>query len=261
MTNKKKKIKTKQNSNTSLTFLIYFNVILVKKFFSNKTKSMTFIDWSMNMKDSKDNKKNTRSNKYDKERKTIKILTVAVIIAALVVIGLVVMSLFSGGDEPQEVTKESSSVIIKDTESSKQSELTSSEASSESSESESSESEESQESESVETKETEPTDENVTEAYTGDWKPVETEQEGEHTTNFNDGSQDRIEIKKAASVATGLNESDMIEWWVENSGEGQVVATVSDSAQTKNYRVYLKWVDDQGWQPTKVEQLKENDKQ
>lgn len=215
------------------------------------------------MKDSKDNKKNTRSNKYDKERKTIKLLTFAVIIAALFVVVLLVISLFNGGDEPQqEVSTESSSIIINDDEGSTQSESQSSQSSSESesSESESSESEESEESESVDTEEIDPSDENVTEAYTGDWEPVETEQEGEHTTNFSDGSQDRIEIKKAAAIATGLNESDMIEWWVENGGEGQVVATVSDSAQTTTYRVYLGWVDNQGWQPTKVEQLKENDK-
>lgn len=219
------------------------------------------------MKDPKNNKKNTRSNKYDKERKTVKILTFAVVIAALIVIILLVMSLFSGGDKPQEVATESSNMVIKNSEESAQSEAQSSESSSESnsesesSESESSESEESEESESVETEEAEPSDENVAEAYTGDWKPVETEQEGEHTTDFTDGSQDRTEIKSAAAVATGLNESDMIEWWVENGGEGQVVATISDSAQTKTYRVYLSWVDDQGWQPTKVEQLKENDKQ
>lgn len=220
------------------------------------------------MKDSKDNQKNTRSNKYDKERKTVKILTFAVVIAALIVIALLIMSLFSGEDEPQEGATDSSSIVIKNSEESIQSKSQSSKSQSsesssesESSESESSESEESEESESVKTEEAEPTDENVAEAYTGDWKPVETEQEGEHTTDFTDGSQDRIEIKKAAAVATGLNESDIIEWWVENGGEGQVVATVSDSAQTKTYRVYLSWVNDQGWQPTKVEELKENDKQ
>ena len=43
------------------------------------------------MKEPKDNKKNTRSNKYDKERKTVKILTFAVIIAALIVILLLIM--------------------------------------------------------------------------------------------------------------------------------------------------------------------------
>ncbi|SIO14378.1 Protein of unknown function [Carnobacterium alterfunditum] len=237
------------------------------------------------MKNSKDNKKSTRSNKYDKERKTVKILTFAVVIAALIVIILLIMSLFSGGDKPQESTTDNSSMIIKnsddstqsDVQSSKDSSEDSSESSSESVESESVESEskeseskeseskeseesESEKAESVEKKEVEPTDENVEEVYTEDWEPVETEQEGEHKTNFSDGSQDRIEIKKAAAVATDLSEANMIEWWVENSGEGQVVATVSDKDQTKTYRVYLNWVDGQGWQPTKVEQLEENDK-
>ncbi|MEK6189372.1 MAG: YrrS family protein [Carnobacterium alterfunditum] len=224
------------------------------------------------MKNSKDNKKSTRSNKYDKERKTVKILTFAVVIAALIVIILLIISLFSGGDKPQESTTDNSSMIIKNSDDSTQSDVqssnNSSESSSESVESESveseskeSESKESEKAESTEKKEVEPTDGNVEEVYTEDWEPVETEQEGEHKTNFNDGSQDRIEIKKAAAVATGLSEANMIEWWVENSGEGQVVATVSDKDQTKTYRVYLNWVDGQGWQPTKVEQLEENDKQ
>ncbi|GIO21840.1 YrrS family protein [Oceanobacillus sp. J11TS1] len=104
-----------------------------------------------------------------------------------------------------------------------------------------------------------PTDSNVKEAYTGDWDPVGTEQEGAHTTNFNDGSHDRIEIKRAVSKVTGLDEGSMIEHWVGNNGPDKVVATVSDSSNSEVYRVFLDWVDGEGWQPTQVEELIEND--
>ena len=113
----------------------------------------------------------------------------------------------------------------------------------------------------VKTEEVEPSDGNVASAVTGNWKPAETNQKGTHTTNYNDGSQDRIEIKQASASATGLSTEDIIEWRVENNGDQKVVATISDTQQTKTYRVFLNWIYNEGWQPTKVEQLKVNDKQ
>lgn len=121
--------------------------------------------------------------------------------------------------------------------------------------------EENQENEDIVTEETEPSDENVEEAFTGNWPAIDTTQSGPHTTVYDKGSQDRIEIKEAVSLATGINGNDMIEWWVENGGDQQkVIATVSDQAETETFRVYLSWVDNEGWQPTKVETLIVNDK-
>lgn len=61
-------------------------------------------------------------------------------------------------------------------------------------------------------------------------------------------------------MVTGIPEDNMIEWWVGNGGDQKVVATVSDREETETYRVYLSWVDNEGWQPTKLETLVENDK-
>src|SRR5699024_11121229 len=73
------------------------------------------------------------------------------------------------------------------------------------------------------------TDENVKEAWTGDWPALGSIQTGPHSIDYNNGSQDRIEIKKAVSLVTGIPEDDMIEWWVGNGGgEQNVIATVSD---------------------------------
>lgn len=102
-------------------------------------------------------------------------------------------------------------------------------------------------------------DENVLEAYTGNWQPVGTEQQGPHNITFEQGSQDWKEMMEAVRVATGLASDDMIQWWVERAGDQQVKATVSNRSETEIYRVYVSWVDSQGWMPTKVERLKEND--
>lgn len=123
------------------------------------------------------------------------------------------------------------------------------------------EEEEKKDKDKVKTEEVKPSDDNVASAVTGDWEPAETNQKGTHTTNYNGGSQDRTEIKQASANATNLSAEDIIEWRVENNGDQKVVATISDTQQTKTYRVFLNWIDNEGWQPTKVEQLKVNDKQ
>ncbi|WLV23641.1 YrrS family protein [Aciduricibacillus chroicocephali] len=106
----------------------------------------------------------------------------------------------------------------------------------------------------------EPSDGNVKKAYTANWKPIGTDQSGSHTTNYNDGSQDRLEMEKAIKEATGL--SSMTTWWIGRHGEQQVQATVSSkSNENKTYRVNLEWVDGKGWKPVKVEELKKNDQQ
>ncbi|WP_062355634.1 YrrS family protein [Bacillus kwashiorkori] len=94
------------------------------------------------------------------------------------------------------------------------------------------------------------------------WQPVGTTQKGEHITNYQEGSVDRKEMEKALTYATGLNEGDIILWWVGHGGipNQNVVGTITPKDQSQTFRVYLDWIDGQGWLPTKVEQLKVNDK-
>ena len=103
-------------------------------------------------------------------------------------------------------------------------------------------------------------DSNVVKSYSGDWNPVGTTQKGTHRTNYSKGSADRKEIRQAVSQVTGVSESDMIEWRVENGGKQKVEATITNGKQTETYRVYLSWVDNNGWKVTKYEELKRNDK-
>src|SRR5699024_5521746 len=85
----------------------------------------------------------------------------------------------------------------------------------------------------------------------------ETEQSGEHVTNYDDGSDDRKEIKQAVTEATGIDSDNIIEHWIGNNGEQKVEATVSDTRNKTSYRVYLSWINEEGWQVDRVDKLKE----
>lgn len=214
----------------------------------------------------------SRSRKLEKRRKNMKLLSMLIIIAGILLLILLVNWIFGGKDKgPSEELPESehsemnqnehegleeNSPEINDSDLLDEKENTDKEELDISGKEDESEEEDHQ---MIETTEVEPSDDNVIEAYTGNWPTIETVQEGPHTTSYSDGSEDRIEIKEATMLATGLNEN-LVEWRVENGGDQKVIATVSDHEETKIYRVYVSWIEDQGWQPTKVEVLKENDK-
>ncbi|RDW19266.1 hypothetical protein CWR48_09485 [Oceanobacillus arenosus] len=216
--------------------------------------------------------KNTRLNKFDKRRKTTKSITILLIVGAVLIVVILAFWLFGGGSNKSDNTveeplEESSQIIINDDSKSNDESKNSNtkedkDATNEESDSPTIDDEEDTEidNEKVKTEPAEPSDNNVEEAYAGDWKPVGTEQTGPHTTTYDEGTADREEMKQAVSVATGLATTDMIEWWYENGGDQKVIATVSDNAQTATYRVFLSWNDGEGWQPTKVEKLIENDR-
>lgn len=100
-------------------------------------------------------------------------------------------------------------------------------------------------------------DENVIEAFVGNWPPVGTNQSEPHTTNFEDGSDDRNEIRKAVLQVTNIDEENLLELWIGNGGEQKVIANVQDRSNDDIYRVYLSWIEYEGWQVTLVEKLKE----
>jgi len=213
-----------------------------------------------------DNK--SRKDKFEKRRKNTKSISVLIVVGAILVIMLPIVLIFGGGEGDQSV---SSDVVISNPESTGETtaaaneglepleeESTDQEENSESADEEGNEEgNEDENNEDAELEETKPTDENAVEAYTADWEPIGTEQEGQHTTNYNDGSQDRQEIREAIVQITGLNPDDMIEHWIGNGGDQQVIATVSDSSQAEIYRVFLTWVDGEGWMPTQLEVLDE----
>lgn len=199
--------------------------------------------------------------KPDSKRKYLYILAAVLV---LIMLFMIVRAVFVPRDQVREDTSEKISLALEENSQAGSSEEASEESSEESSVEESSEESSSQAetSESIESsvETSEVTDleseEEAEEVVTGDWNPVPTEQTGEHVTDYSSGSQDRIEIKQAAAIATGIDPDNMSEHWVGNDGSNQgVYATVSDGYQGRQYRVHIQWVDGQGWQPVSVEAL------
>lgn len=222
----------------------------------------------------------TRVNKFEKRRKNTKSLSIFLVLGSILLIALLGIIIFGGddkADQPAETTQSEKAGKepkqdegnAEETASDEDEQSTSAENDTEDDNSttestasnETTNSEENNNNGEVEAEQVEPSDDNVDKAYTKDWQPIGTEQTGQHTVNYNDGSQDRIEMRKAAASATGLDADSLTLWWTERNGDQKVIATVSNPENTDVYRAYLTWIDDQGWKPTKVEELKENDQE
>lgn len=90
------------------------------------------------------------------------------------------------------------------------------------------------------------------------WKPVGTQQAEPHVAIYDDESRDRLEMHLALQYATGLTEQDWILWRIGNDGgPNKAKGVVSSNDKKKVYRVYIEWIQNQGWKPTKLEQLNE----
>ncbi|PMC39711.1 hypothetical protein CJ195_07290 [Bacillus sp. UMB0899] len=88
------------------------------------------------------------------------------------------------------------------------------------------------------------------------WEPVGTSQTEPHSAKYDKESQDWKEMTKALSYATGIPESELIIWRLENNGSpNDAVGTISTKDQSAKYKVYITWVENQGWKPTKIEKL------
>lgn len=89
------------------------------------------------------------------------------------------------------------------------------------------------------------------------WKPVGTSQSGEHTSVYSEGHVDWTEKLDAIAYTTGLSVDNMIVWRIQNGGDPQKsIGVVSSNNKEEKYRVYLQWVDGEGWKPEKMETLK-----
>jgi len=220
----------------------------------------------------------SRTNKFEKRRKNTKQISILMVIAGVLLLILLAFWIFGGkdkdGSDPdrdavEDIHIEEKNNDLNESENVNEDSNQTANQHDENSENdmveedtegnEQNENDDSDDNAEVETEEIESTDDNVIEAYTGKWQPNGTIQEGPHTTNYDDGSQDRIEIKQAVMSATGLGE-DLTEHWIGNGGDQKVIATVANPGNTEIYRVYLSWIDQEGWQVTQIERLKEVEK-
>ena len=89
------------------------------------------------------------------------------------------------------------------------------------------------------------------------WEPIGTSQSGDHVSSYQKNSVDWNEKIEAVTYATGLSENDMYVMMVQNGGGPQKsIATVQSKDQSEKYRVFLTWVDGEGWKPEKMDVLK-----
>ncbi len=96
----------------------------------------------------------------------------------------------------------------------------------------------------------------VTEAYTNpSWKPIGTSQSEPHTTQFTKSSQDWKEMTQAIAYATELTEQDFTILFLGNNGPNKAVGTIITKDKQYKYKVYIEWVEGQGWKPTLVQQV------
>ncbi|WP_052130280.1 YrrS family protein [Ureibacillus sinduriensis] len=92
-----------------------------------------------------------------------------------------------------------------------------------------------------------------------EWKVNPTKQQGEHVSAYEKGHPDYEEKLQAFRQAVQLDESNTIFWSVKNNGgPNSSVAVVSSGDKTENYRIYIEWLENEGWKPVKVEKLNQS---
>ncbi|MBC2267449.1 DUF1510 family protein [Listeria sp. FSL L7-0083] len=190
----------------------------------------------------------SRSKQNTKRKKTNLVLNLLIIVVSLLIIGSLYFVLFKTESDPTQQDNKTASSNTKKEDAAK---------SNKTSEKKSTSSDE----KSTET--TKSDDPNVAKVITKDWKPIGTEQTGNHVNSYSSTSVDWQEKRKAFSAATDIPISNTSLWFVEQGSDPatQAIGTLSTKENPdKAYRVYITWVDGEGWQPTKVEELKTNDK-
>lgn len=92
-----------------------------------------------------------------------------------------------------------------------------------------------------------------------EWKVNPTKQVGEHVSAYEKGHPDYEEKLQTFRQAVQLDESNIIFWSVKNNGSANSsVAVVSTGDKTENYRIYIEWLQNEGWKPVKVEKLNQS---
>ncbi|SEO33814.1 Protein of unknown function [Amphibacillus marinus] len=103
------------------------------------------------------------------------------------------------------------------------------------------------------------TDSNIEFAYTSEWSPIPTEQSEPYEFSWDQSAQDWQEMMQAAELASGVSTDEMYYLWVSGNGTQSVIATFSNNTMDEHFRVYLTWIENQGWQPEHVDMLYRHD--
>jgi len=89
------------------------------------------------------------------------------------------------------------------------------------------------------------------------WQPTPTKQTGEHVSVYKEGHVDYEEKLVTFRNAVNLEENNVIYWSVRNNGSSNSsIAVISSKDESQKYRISIEWVENEGWKPVKVEELK-----
>ena len=91
------------------------------------------------------------------------------------------------------------------------------------------------------------------------WQPIGTTQTGAHASSYTTSTTDWAEKVQALSYASGLDSSNMYVNFIGNGGSPQKsIGTISSKDGNEIYRIYLEWIDGEGWKPTKEKTQKKD---
>lgn len=220
------------------------------------------------MNDHERSKVGSRVEKVGKKRKLSRVynISLAIVIVAIFIVGSIVIF---GDNEDQSTSEKNQPTIESDTSESDIVEETNETDTSQSliNEDAAENKEDTEEMENTDETDTGleevegSSDSNVARTYVNEsWEAVGTVQTGAHEMNFTRGSVDWIEMEKALAYGAGLDNDNMTVWFLGNGGSDKAIGTISPKDKSKTYRVYIEWIDGEGWKPTKVEELVKNDK-
>jgi len=198
----------------------------------------------------------SRFERHNKKRKTNLILNISIVIVLALILIIGTQLLFGGKKEEVKTNNETTTQPIKTDPSEKENENVVGQD------------ESLQEEEVIQDKDLSMEGEiSITEGDPGsniekiienpNWEPIGTEQTGEHYATYEKGSVDWNEMIQAITYATGLTEEEMTLWRLENNGSPQdAKGTIENKNTGEKMIVYITWINEKGWKPTKIEVLK-----
>ena len=204
---------------------------------------------------------NSRSGYRAKRKKTNLVLNSLIIIVLLLIIFVAYTIFVSGGDDKAAPKKETPKTEQKETEHKEKKAKEDKKVTKDASTSENS-AKDDQKSEEASTPE-KPDESQAVVSEDGttienpSWKPVGTTQTGEHTPVYS--GVDWEEMLNAISYATEIDKNNMTVYWLgrDQSKANASIGTVSSKDTKEKYKVFIEWVDGQGWKPTQVIKLTE----
>lgn len=101
-------------------------------------------------------------------------------------------------------------------------------------------------------------DVNIIQSTVKEWKPTVTSQTGDHIVQYSFQSNDFYEMEEAVSNAISLTKKDFSVWHLGRGYDDQSVKVfVATTDLTYKYVVYLHWVENEGWLPILVQEVKQ----